>query len=81
MNKIIVFIINFYQLFLLKVFLNNRPGSCKFYPSCSEYAKQSFKQFDFISAFRLSLFRIFKCGPHGKNGGYDPVPSPKNFHT
>jgi len=38
-------------------------GYCRFYPSCSEYAKQSFMRFGFIKGSYLSTKRIIKCHP------------------
>ncbi len=46
---------------------------CRFYPSCSEYAKHAITRFGFMRGVYLSLIRLSKCHPWGK-GGYDPVP-------
>ena len=48
------------------------PASCRYYPSCSEYAKETFKKYNPFKALVLSLFRIIRCNPFSK-GGYDPV--------
>lgn len=49
---------------------------CRFYPSCSEYARRSLSQYGLIYGIMLSLKRIFRCGPWSQ-GGYDPVISLK----
>ena len=48
------------------------PPSCKYYPSCSHYAKQAINKFGIKGIF-LILKRILKCNPFS-SGGYDPVP-------
>lgn len=47
-------------------------GKCKYYPTCSSYALECFREFGFIKALTLSLWRILRCNPFSK-GGYDPV--------
>ncbi|WP_459924156.1 membrane protein insertion efficiency factor YidD [Desulfatiferula olefinivorans] len=46
---------------------------CRFYPTCSEYAYQSFKRHGFLKGAYLSFRRIIKCHPFHP-GGFDPVP-------
>lgn len=48
------------------------PSSCRFYPSCSEYALEAFNKYGFIKGFWLTLKRIGRCHPLC-DGGYDPV--------
>ncbi len=36
-------------------------GSCRYYPTCSEYAKWQFQKNNLILAFWHSLLRILKC--------------------
>ncbi len=47
--------------------------TCRFSPSCSQYAKEAFLKRSFIIATALSIWRILRCNPLSK-GGYDPVP-------
>ena len=49
------------------------PSTCRFYPTCSEYSKQSLIKHGLIKGSLLSVKRILKCNPWGGNG-YDPVP-------
>ncbi|MBC7464915.1 MAG: membrane protein insertion efficiency factor YidD [Bdellovibrio sp.] len=52
-------------------------GNCRYYPSCSHYAKQAFETHSFFTAFKLSFFRILSCHPFSKKNYHDPVPAPK----
>lgn len=45
---------------------------CRFYPSCSDYALDSIRQYGLGRGVVLFSFRILKCNPFNK-GGYDPV--------
>lgn len=62
------FLIYFYRCFL-SPYLG---GACRFYPSCSEYAQQSFREYTVFTALKLTFKRIFSCHPFG-GSGYDPV--------
>ena len=48
-------------------------GSCRFVPSCSEYARQSLQRHGIVSGLALAARRISRCHPLGASG-YDPVP-------
>jgi len=47
--------------------------SCRFYPSCSTYARLALKKHGMMKGGILSLTRILRCHPLHP-GGYDPVP-------
>lgn len=49
---------------------------CRYYPSCSEYTKQSISRFGLVVGFFMGSYRILRCNPFSK-GGYDPVPERK----
>lgn len=46
---------------------------CRFFPSCSVYAMDSFKQFGLFVGMFYTLKRLLKCHPFHE-GGFDPVP-------
>ena len=47
--------------------------SCRFYPSCSEYAHQAIMRHGPLNGLILSVRRILRCHPFHP-GGVDPVP-------
>ena len=47
--------------------------SCRYEPSCSEYAAQAVERHGVIRAGRLTVKRLVRCHPWGGQG-YDPVP-------
>jgi len=72
MKKIFLPIILFIILIYQKLLSPLTPPSCKFSPTCSNYAVDAFKKYSLPKAFHLVLIRILKCHPWSK-GGYDPV--------
>lgn len=68
MQQIIIFLINCYQRYISPL----SAPTCRFYPSCSEYAVQAVKRYGPWRGLWLSLRRILKCHPFHP-GGYDPV--------
>jgi len=68
MRKIFVFLIKIYQKIISPLFA----PSCRFYPTCSEYAVQAFSKYGVIKGGAKSIWRILRCNPFNK-GGYDPL--------
>ena len=72
-KKVIIFpfvmMIRFYQLCISPL----KPASCRFTPTCSQYALEAFKKYGPVKGFYLSIKRILRCHPWG-GSGYDPVP-------
>jgi uncharacterized protein len=50
------------------------PSSCRFHPTCSEYAREAVVRFGALRGGWLAAKRIGKCHPFHP-GGIDPVPS------
>jgi uncharacterized protein len=48
------------------------PPSCRFYPTCSEYAVQAVNKYGIFKGTAKAAYRILRCNPFNK-GGYDPV--------
>ncbi len=52
------------------------PASCRYTPTCSQYAVDAIKIHGPFKGFVLGLWRILRCNPWGGHG-YDPVPPKK----
>ena len=64
-----IFMIRFYQRCISSL----KPPTCRFTPTCSQYALEAFRKYGPIKGLYLSVRRILRCHPFG-GSGYDPVP-------
>lgn len=60
-------------LFYQKCITPFTPPSCRFIPTCSEYARQAIVKYGPFKGSYLAVKRILRCNPWG-GSGYDPVP-------
>ncbi|HHL40325.1 MAG TPA: membrane protein insertion efficiency factor YidD [Deltaproteobacteria bacterium] len=49
------------------------PPSCRFHPSCADYAAEAVEVHGVLRGARLAAVRVCRCHPWNA-GGYDPVP-------
>jgi uncharacterized protein len=49
------------------------PASCRYVPTCSEYAAEAVARHGALHGTALACGRVLRCNPFGK-GGFDPVP-------
>jgi uncharacterized protein len=72
MKKILIKLIRWYQRI---------PGhfhnSCRFTPTCSNYAIDAIEMHGSIKGSIMAIYRIIRCNPFNK-GGYDPVKGEKH---
>ncbi|RJP76127.1 MAG: membrane protein insertion efficiency factor YidD [Desulfobacteraceae bacterium] len=68
-KNILLIFIKIYQLFVSPIL----GPSCRFYPTCSEYARQAVLRYGIWKGLSLSCKRILRCHPFNP-GGFDPVP-------
>ncbi len=64
---LLVGLVRAYQL-VLSPHLGN---TCRFHPTCSEYAIQAFRQYGAVRGLILTVYRLGRCHPWGGHG-YDP---------
>jgi putative membrane protein insertion efficiency factor len=67
-GRILAFLVKLYQLTLGIVF----GGRCRYYPTCSEYSRQSLIKYGAFRGALRSAWRLLRCNPFSR-GGYDPA--------
>jgi len=70
MKKIILKLITIYQKTISPDHgvLNNSFNGCRYYPSCSAYAKESIEKKGVIRGVLNSSWRVIRCNPLSKGG-------------
>ncbi|MGN0038331.1 MAG: membrane protein insertion efficiency factor YidD [Coriobacteriales bacterium] len=68
-KRAVISFIRFYQKAVSPLF----PRTCRFVPSCSQYAIIAVQRYGLAKGGLLAVKRLLKCGPWHP-GGYDPVP-------
>ena len=69
MKFLLLALVKFYRSFISP----RLPPSCRYVPTCSEYALIAIERYGAMKGGWLSLKRILRCHPWHE-GGYDPVP-------
>ena len=69
MKRVLIAIVRGYKKYISPLV----PPSCRFTPTCSEYAMEALQKHGAWKGSLLAIWRILRCNPFGK-GGYDPVP-------
>ena len=70
MKRIFLAIITFYQKHISPL----TPPSCRYTPTCSQYAREAITKYGAAKGGWLALRRILRCHPFSKHDPYDPVP-------
>lgn len=65
----LVFLIRLYRHMVSPL----RPPTCRFVPTCSQYAADALTEYGLIRGSWLAAVRLAKCGPWHR-GGWDPIP-------
>ena len=73
---LVVWTIRGYQRFISPAL----PRSCKYYPSCSQYAIDAVSRYGVARGVVLAGWRLLRCNPFSY-GGYDPVERQKLFRA
>jgi len=69
MKRLLLAALRAYQ-YLLRPMLG---ANCRFYPSCSDYAREAIERHGAVEGTWLAVRRVARCHPWHP-GGYDPVP-------
>jgi hypothetical protein len=69
MRAILIALIRGYQWFISPLLGNH----CRFYPSCSQYAREAIERHGALRGVWLAIRRLSRCHPWHP-GGIDPVP-------
>lgn len=67
-KAVLLAVIRFYRRFISPL----KPPSCRFVPTCSEYALEAIQKYGAPRGLWLAIRRIMRCHPFHP-GGYDPV--------
>lgn len=72
MKKLLLALVRFYRAYISPV---TKP-SCRFVPTCSEYALEAIEKYGAAKGAWLAVKRLSRCHPFhmGEHDFYDPVP-------
>lgn len=70
MKTILLALIRFYK----RAISPYTPGSCRFQPTCSQYAYEAITKYGAWKGGWLAVYRLLRCNPFNKQNPYDPVP-------
>ncbi len=68
MKYLVIDLLKLYKMFLSPLL----PPSCRFTPTCSEYAMEAVGKYGFFRGSWMSIRRLLRCQPFSE-GGHDPV--------
>lgn len=69
MKYLLIEFVRLYQKFISPLF----PPSCRYNPTCSNYAVTALKKFGAVRGTLMAMARVLRCHPFVP-GGFDPVP-------
>lgn len=69
LSYLLILPIKFYKLCISPLL----PPSCRFTPTCSQYAIEAISKYGPVKGMFLAVKRLLRCRPGG-GSGYDPVP-------
>lgn len=69
MRRVVLGLIRFYRAAISPLL----PSSCRYVPTCSEYAETAVERFGALRGGWMAVRRVLRCHPFGGSGP-DPVP-------
>jgi uncharacterized protein len=73
MTRALIALVRLYQNFISPAIHTLTGPSCRFHPTCSQYAIEALKVHGALRGTVYTLWRLARCQPWAK-GGNDPVP-------
>ena len=72
MKRVMIWMVRFYR----RAISPYTPPSCRFVPTCSQYAIEALEKYGALKGGWLTLKRLCRCHPFhfGEHEFYDPVP-------
>ena len=72
MKRVLIALVRFYRKYISPL----TPPTCRFIPTCSEYALEALEKYGAAKGLWLTVKRLSKCHPFhiGEHDYYDPVP-------
>jgi putative membrane protein insertion efficiency factor len=67
--RAVIYVIDLYRTMVSPL----RLPSCRFTPTCSQYAVEALSEYGLLRGTWLAVIRLAKCGPWHP-GGWDPIP-------
>ncbi|MCF6186260.1 MAG: membrane protein insertion efficiency factor YidD [Desulfobulbaceae bacterium] len=67
-TRLFIFLVRGYQYFISPLF----PPTCRYTPTCSQYAVEAVTRYGPFRGIGLALWRLLRCHPFSR-GGYDPL--------
>ncbi|MFZ8832664.1 MAG: membrane protein insertion efficiency factor YidD [Candidatus Caldipriscus sp.] len=64
MTKFLILVIQAYRKYISPL----KPPTCRYYPTCSEYAMISLQKYGLFKGTLKSIWRILRCNPFSKGG-------------
>jgi putative membrane protein insertion efficiency factor len=71
--RVLIFAIELYRTYVSPL----RLPTCRFTPTCSQYAVDALSEYGLLKGGWLATLRLAKCGPWHR-GGWDPIPERHN---
>ena len=68
-THVVIFVIELYRTYVSPM----RLPTCRFMPTCSQYAVEALSEYGLVRGGWLTAVRLAKCGPWHR-GGWDPIP-------
>ena len=68
--RLLSYPVKFYRAFISPLL----PPSCRFTPTCSQYALEALRVHGALKGTWLTIWRLLRCNPFNRHVGYDPVP-------